>query len=82
MSGQYDIGFEYTFSSAFPLSTHPIISEKWSQLIKPNGILVHILFPNDPEIEKGPPFRVTPTEIAPLYEKSQLVIFLKYEFIS
>ena len=52
--GSYDIIVEQTFFSAIDPKARPKYAEKVSELLKPGGKLVGVLF--DVEFTKGPPF--------------------------
>ncbi|CAL1702271.1 unnamed protein product [Somion occarium] len=56
--GQYDLIYDYTFFVAIP----PVMRQEWgrkmSELLKPGGFLITLIFPIDPPQDYGPPFYV------------------------
>ncbi|KAF9447686.1 thiol methyltransferase 1 [Macrolepiota fuliginosa MF-IS2] len=56
----FDLVYDYTFFVAIPPSLRGDWGKKMTELIKPGGYLITLVFPIDPYFEGGPPHYVQP----------------------
>jgi len=63
MDGSFDLIYDYTFFVAIPPSMRPAWGKKMTELVKPGGYLISLVFPIDPPVEHGPPYYVRPNHV-------------------
>ncbi|MBI1382164.1 MAG: methyltransferase domain-containing protein [Planctomycetaceae bacterium] len=65
LGGPVDLFLEHTFLCAVPLDLRPAWGRLVERVLAPTGRLVALVFPADkPAAEGGPPFRLTPDDVA------------------
>ncbi|KAJ7627669.1 S-adenosyl-L-methionine-dependent methyltransferase [Mycena polygramma] len=64
---KFDLIYDYTFFVAIPPSRRNEWGAQMNSLIKPDGYLITLVFPLEPESDVGPPYFVSPEHyLAPL----------------
>jgi SAM-dependent methyltransferase len=71
---QFDLIFDYTFLCALPPSLRGSWGEQMAKLVKPNGVLVTLIFPIG-DYEGGPPFAVSTELYTELLSKAFKLVY-------